>query len=140
MGHSIANLCSVLLSAGNQSSHCVVPAGTRRLSMHHLPLSEAQQTAPLHLPLKGRYTLSVKLSDIRVTSYLTEKLSKLRSFDRQQRWLQNCPFQSYFTQRTAQFTQGIPQFPQYTCRHHDGIISRHSTFQNEVNRGDPYVH
>jgi len=25
---------------------------------------------------------------------------------------------------------GTPQFPQFTCRHHDGIISRHSTFQN----------
>jgi hypothetical protein len=28
---------------------------------------------------------------------------------------------------TTQFTQRIPQFPQFTCRHHDGIISRHST-------------
>jgi len=28
----------------------------------------------------------------------------------------------------AQFTQGIPQFPQFTCRHHDGIISRHIRF------------
>jgi len=55
-----------------------------------------------------------------------EKLSKLRSFDRQKRRSQNCPFQSSFTQRTAQFTQGIPQFPQFTCRHHDGIISRHA--------------
>jgi len=45
-----------------------------------------------------------------VTSYLTEKLSKLRSFDRQYRRPQNCPFQSSFTHRTAQFTQGIPQF------------------------------
>jgi hypothetical protein len=35
---------------------------------------------------------------------------------------QNCPFQSSFTQRAAQFTQGIPQFPQFTCRHHKGII------------------
>jgi len=61
-----------------------------------------------------------------LTSYLTEKLSKLRSFDRQQRRPQNCPFQSSFTQRTAPFTRGIPQFPQFTCRHHDGIISRHS--------------
>ena len=43
-----------------------------------------------------------------VTSYLAEKLSKLRSFDRQQRRPQNCPFQSSFTQKTAQFTQGIP--------------------------------
>jgi len=63
-----------------------------------------------------------------VTSYLAEKLSKLRSFDRQQRRPQNCPFQSSFTQRTAQFTQGIPQFPQFTCQHHDGIISRHIRF------------
>jgi hypothetical protein len=40
---------------------------------------------------------------------------------------QNCLLQSSFTQRTAQFTQGILQFPRITCRHHDGIISRHST-------------
>jgi hypothetical protein len=36
-----------------------------------------------------------------VTSYLTEKLSKLRSFDRQYRRPQNCPFQSSFTQNCA---------------------------------------
>ena len=35
-----------------------------------------------YYPPKGRYMLSVKLSDFTVTSYLTEKLSKLRSFDR----------------------------------------------------------
>jgi hypothetical protein len=63
-----------------------------------------------------------------MTSYLTEELSKLRSCDRQWRRPQNCPFQSSFTQRTAQFTQGIPQFPQFTCRHHNGIISRHIRF------------
>jgi len=32
---------------------------------------------------KAPCTLSVKLSDIIVTSYRTEKLSKLRSYDRQ---------------------------------------------------------
>jgi hypothetical protein len=63
-----------------------------------------------------------------VTSYLTEKLSKLCSFYRQYRRPQNCPFQSSFTQRNAQFTQGIPQFSQFTCRHHDAIISRHIRF------------
>jgi len=36
-------------------------------------------------------------------------------------------FQSSFTQKTAQFTQGIPQFPQFTCRQHDGIISTRHT-------------
>jgi len=36
-----------------------------------------------------------------------EKLSKLRSFYRHWRKPQNCRFQSSFTQRTAQFTQGI---------------------------------
>ena len=63
-----------------------------------------------------------------MTPYLTEKLSKLRSFDMQWRRPQNgqnCPFQSSFTQRTAQFVQGIPQFPHFTCRHHDGIIKAH---------------
>jgi hypothetical protein len=63
---------------------------------------------------KAPYTLSVQLSDFSVTSYLTEKLSKLCSSDRQWRRPQNCPFHSSFTQRTAQFTQGIPQFPQFT--------------------------
>jgi len=42
-----------------------------------------------------------------MTLYLTEKLSKLRSFDRQLRRPQKCLFQSSFTQRTALFTQGI---------------------------------
>ena len=37
-------------------------------------------------------------------------------------------FQSSFTHRTAQFTQGIPQFPQFTCPHHDGFISRYIRF------------
>jgi len=63
-----------------------------------------------------------------VTSYLTEKVSKVCSFDRQERRPQNCTFQSSFTQRPAQFTLGIPRFPQFTCRHHDGIISRHINF------------
>jgi hypothetical protein len=77
-----------------------------------------------------RHTLSVKQRFYCVTSYLTEKLSKLPSFDRQYRWPQNCFFQSSFTQITAQFTQGIPQFPQFTCPHNDGIISRHSNLQH----------
>jgi hypothetical protein len=54
------------------------------------------------------------------------KNSTESSFDRQKRRPQNCFYQSIFTQRTAQFTQGIPQFSPFTCRHHDGIISRHS--------------
>jgi len=61
-----------------------------------------------------------------------EKLSKLCTFDRQKRRPQNCPFQSSYTQRTAQFTHGIPQVPQFTCRHHDGIISRHIRFQQSI--------
>jgi len=47
---------------------------------------------------------------------------------------QNCLFQSSFTQRTAQFIQGIAHFPQFTCRHHDGIISRHSVPSNSCSR------
>jgi len=35
---------------------------------------------------------------------------------------------SRLSHRTAQFTQGIPQFPRFICRHHDGIISRHIHF------------
>jgi hypothetical protein len=63
-----------------------------------------------------------------VTLYLTEKLSKLRSGDRQQCRPQNCPFQSSFTLRTVRFTQGMPQFPQFTCRHHDDFFSRQIRF------------
>jgi len=66
------------------------------------------------LRLRALYTPSYNERFYFVTSYLKEKLIKLRSFDRQKRRLQNCPFQSSFTQRTAQFTQGIPQFPQFT--------------------------
>jgi hypothetical protein len=65
-------------------------------------------------------------------SYLTEKRSKLRSFDMQWRRPKKCIFLSSFTQRTAQFTHGIPQFPKFTCRHHDGITSRHSTFHPTI--------
>jgi hypothetical protein len=36
------------------------------------------------------------------------KLSKLHSFDRQYRMPQYCHFQSSFTERTAQITEGIP--------------------------------
>jgi len=83
---------------------------------------------PNHRQCKGRYTLSVKLSDLYcVTSYLTEKLSKLRSFDTQQCRPQNCPFQSSCTHRTPQFTQGITQFPQFTCRRHDVTRKRRHT-------------
>ena len=64
--------------------------------------------------LRALYTLSQTERFYCVTSYLTEKLSKLGSFDRQWRRTQNCPFQPSFTQRTTQFTQGIPQFPQFT--------------------------
>ena len=80
----------------------------------------------------GRYTLSVKLSDFTVWLHT---------------WRKNCVNCSVltgnsasfmtvlsnrsFTQITALFTQGIPQFTQFTCRHHDGIIWRHSAFQNE---------
>ena len=46
--------------------------------------------------------------------------------------LQNCPFQSSFTRRTAQFSQEIPHFRQFTCRHHDGIISRHIRYQQFI--------
>jgi hypothetical protein len=65
---------------------------------------------------------------------MTEKLSKLRSLDRKQHRPQKCPFQSCFTHRTAQFTQAIPQFPQFTCRHHHGIISRHIRFQQFIQK------
>ena len=37
---------------------------------------------------------------------------------------------NFGTQKIAQFTQGIPQFPHFTCRHHDSLISRHSTSSN----------
>jgi hypothetical protein len=48
---------------------------------------------------------------------------------------QNCPLQSSFTQSIAQFTPGIPHFPQFTCWHHDGI-SRHSTELTKTDKFD----
>ena len=73
------------------------------------------------------YKLSVKLSDFTVWRHTWLK-----------NWVncavlagKNAGLRTVFfsrlshTQRTAQFTQGIPQFPQFTCPHHDGIISRH---------------
>jgi len=81
-----------------------------------------------HRQCKGRYTLSVKLSDFTVWRHTwMKKLSKLRSFDRQQCRPQNCPFKSSFTHGTAQFTQGISQFAQFTCRHHDVTRKRRHT-------------
>ena len=63
-----------------------------------------------HRCLKVPVNSQVNWAIFCVKSYLTGKLSKLRSFDRQYRWPQSSPFQSSFTQRTAQFTQGIPRF------------------------------
>jgi hypothetical protein len=74
------------------------------------------------------YTLSVQLSDFTVwrqtwwknwvnCAVLTGNSADLRIV-----------LSSRLTQWTAQFTQGIPQIPQFTCRHHDGIISRHTHF------------
>jgi hypothetical protein len=86
------------------------------------------QTVPQYLriafkrPLHFQLNWAILLCDVIPDG----KLSKLRGFDRQERRPQNCPFQSSFTQGTVQFTQGIPQFPLFTSRHHDGIISRHS--------------
>ena len=61
---------------------------------------------------KAPWTLSIKLGDFTVWRHAwQENWVNRRSFDRQQRRHQNLPFKSSFTQRTAQFTQGIPQFP-----------------------------
>jgi hypothetical protein len=73
----------------------------------------------LQRPIHSQLNCNILLCDIIPDG----KLSKLRSLDRQL----NCPFQSSFTHRPAQVTQGIPQFPRFTCQNHDGIISRHST-------------
>jgi hypothetical protein len=79
---------------------------------------------------KAPYTLSVKLSDFTVWCHTWRK-----------NWV-NCAVLTcnsaghrtvLSTQRTAQFTQRIPQFPQFTCRHHDGI-SKHSVSSNSFSR------
>jgi hypothetical protein len=73
------------------------------------------------------YTLSVKLSDFTVwhdtwrknwvnCAVLTGNSAGLRTV-----------LSSDLSHTTAQFTQGIQQFPQFTCPHHDGIISRQSS-------------
>ena len=95
--------------------------------------SDSSQSAVVYSNiLSTQYTLSQTERFYCLTSNLTEKLSRLRSFDRQQPRPQNLPFQSSFTQRTAQFTQGIAQCPQFAYRHHDGIISRQSNFTTSV--------
>ena len=82
---------------------------------------------------KERYALSVKLSDFTVLRHtwrknwvncavLTRNSTGLRTV-----------LSSRLSYRTAQFTQGIPQFPQFTCRHHDGI-SRHSIHSADEHR------
>jgi hypothetical protein len=68
------------------------------------------------LRVKAPYTFLVKLGDF------SSELS----------------FPVVFHTETAQFTQEIPQFPHFICRHHDGIISGHSTStsvsSNSLNR------
>jgi hypothetical protein len=75
---------------------------------------------------KAPYTLSVKLGDFTVWRYTWRKnwinWAVLKGNDSGLR----TAFSSYLSNRTAQFSQGILQFTQFTCRHHDGIISRHS--------------
>jgi len=70
---------------------------------------------------RAPYTLSVKLNDFTVCRQTWQKNWVIYA-------VLTCLFQSSFKHRTAQFTQEIPQFPQFTCRHHDGIISRHIHF------------
>jgi hypothetical protein len=72
--------------------------------------------------LSALHTLSVKMSGFTVWRHNWRK-----------NWV-NCAvftgnsagyrtvFSSRLSHRTAQFNQGIPQFPQFTCWHHDGII------------------
>jgi len=76
-------------------------------------------------PSKAPYTLSVKLSDFIVWRHTWRKnWVNCAVLTGNSAGLRTVFFQSSFTYRTAQFIQGIPQFPQFTCRHHDGIISR----------------
>jgi hypothetical protein len=78
---------------------------------------------------KAPWTVSVKLGDFILCHHIWREKNWVNcgvmtgNKDRPQ----NCPFQSSFTQTTVQFTQVITQFPRFTYRHHDGIISRHST-------------
>jgi hypothetical protein len=72
-------------------------------------------------------TLSVKQSGFTVWRHTWRKNSKCTVMTGNNADLRTVLFQSSVTQRTAHFTQGIPQFPQFICRHHDVIISRHST-------------
>jgi hypothetical protein len=78
---------------------------------------------------KAPYKLSVKLSDFTVWRHtwrknwvncavLTRNSAGLRTV-RSSRLSH--------THTTAQITQGIPQFPQYTCRHHDVTRARRRT-------------
>ena len=85
--------------------------------------------APVAARSKAPHTLSVKLSDFIVWRYTWRKnWVNCAVLTGKYRRPQNCLFQSSFTQRTAQLTQEIPLFPQFTSRHHDGIISRHISF------------
>jgi hypothetical protein len=81
------------------------------------------------LNVKLTHTPSVKLSDFTVWSHTWWKnWVNCAVLTGNSAVLRTVLFQSSFTQRTVQFTQGIPQFPQFSCRHHDGIISRHILF------------
>jgi hypothetical protein len=90
---------------------------------HRLPHQHPVYTSILphtrHMPCPSQYTLSVNQRFYCVTSYLTKNWVNCAVLTGNSAGL-NCPFQSCFTQRTAHFTQGISQSPQFTCRHHEG--------------------
>jgi hypothetical protein len=66
-----------------------------------------------------------------VTSYLKEKLRKYAVLTGNIANLRTV-LSSRLSHRTAEFTHGIPQFPQFTCQHRGGIISRHSIQQMSI--------
>ena len=102
-----------------------------------LTLTEAPSSRWIRT-LRAIYTLTYTERFYFVKSYLIEKLSKLRSFHRQQRRSQKRPFQQSFIQRTAQFSQGIPRFPQFTCFiHHRHTHKKiHRTDHKKANKPD----
>ena len=89
----------------------------------HAESGRLRQRSEELLMSSAPYTLSVKLSDFTVWRH-TWRINWVNCavWIGYSAGLRNA-LSSRLSHRTAQFTQGIPQFPQFTCRHHDGIIS-----------------
>jgi hypothetical protein len=106
----ITFLCSIW-------SQAILPVRASRRKLHSLGLCHfgvvgAGLKRPIHSPLN----CAISLFDITPDEKNLVNCAALWNI-----------LSSRFSQRELRSSQGVPQSPQLTCRHHDDIISRHSS-------------